>query len=373
MRCLLTFFLFIISSLAFSAPILQMNRAFTALSDLIPYISQREKFMDKKNGPLVEKKIAELQAAFKEAKHDPIISGDLFAPSYALINENILDSQKAFKAGHKDYAHWRLREITTHCLDCHTRMPESHASSFQNGELTIDQSKFSDSYNLGLAQLIVRRYTDAKTSFIRDIDEKLIKKIYSKLDLPFKQLLLIDTKIQSNPGNILAVINEYINKKDLPASQKMILNSWKVRLTHWSDPKRLKAIENDKDLQTFISNELEPLKKNGAPDDGNEVDLLMTSGRLSHYLFENTSTQLKPEISYWMGWTEKYLKRDNFFGSGDSFLKQCIRRYPSHPIAKMCFEEYQDSVEFDFTGSSGTDIPQDVKKELQELKSLIKK
>ena len=170
-----------ICNFAIGGPILQMNKAFIVLADLIPFITDRNKFMIKENESSISAKIGELQNAFKTAKHDTLLKGDLFAPSYALINEHLADSVTAFKQGNKDYAHWRLKETTSLCIDCHTRMPPSHASSFQNGELTIDKSKFENIYNLGIAQLIVRRYVDAKETFIRNIDEKLITKDYRDL------------------------------------------------------------------------------------------------------------------------------------------------------------------------------------------------
>lgn len=363
-----------ISTKLMAGPVLQMNRAFTALSELIPFLTEKEKFMEKKNDPIIAARITELQAAFKAAKHDTLIKEDLFAPSYVLINENIAGSLKAFKQGEKEHSLWLLKEVTTHCLDCHTRMPTSHPSSFQNGDMTIDQSKFENSYNLGIAQLIVRRYVDAKTSFIRSIDEKLIKKEITDLILPFKQLLLIETKVLKNPGNMILELSKYIERKDLPEEVRRTTTEWMKRLKYWKGRKVLSnGLRSDDEISTFIQKELIPLRKNALYDDGYDVDLLIASGLLSNYLFENPTSSKAPDISFWLGWSEKHLKRENFFGSGDLFLKQCIKRYPTLPIAGQCLEEYKESVNFTFSGSSGTDIPADVQKELEDLAKLIKK
>lgn len=355
-----------------AGPVLQMNKAFIALSDLIPFITSRDQFMEKKNEPVIGEKINELQKAFKTARHDTLIKEDLFAPSYALINENIADSLDAFKKGNKDYAHWRLKEITTHCLDCHTRLPPAYSSSFQNGELMIDTKKFQDFYNLGIAQLIVRRYEDAKTSFVRSIDDKIIKKEFTGIEAPMKQLLLIDTKVLKNPKNAASVFETYKQKKELPEDVKKSLAAWLERLEHWKNkPLLKKGLHTESEVDTFITSELQPLKSKPLTD-GNDVDLLITSGLLSNYLFTNPTSNKAPEISYWLGWAEKYLKRENFFGSGDLFLKQCIKRYPSKPIARKCLDEYRESVEFDFSGSAGTNVPEEVQKKLKSLERLIK-
>jgi hypothetical protein len=359
---------------ASAGPVLQMNKAFIALSDLIPLITDRDQFMEKKNEKLITSKITELKSAIITAKHDSLIKEDLFAPSYTLINENIAGSLEAFKLGNKDYAHWRLKEITSLCIDCHTRMPISHASSFQNGELAIDETKFENIYNLGIAQLIVRRYTDAKGSFTRSIQDKLIKKEMKDLILPFKQILLIDAKVLKNPDNLTAFMGEYKSREDLPEDVRSSISTWLVRLKHWKGNKLLAVgLKSDKEVERFIAKELAPLKKKSIYGGGYDVDLLIASGLLSNYFFENPTSAKAAEISYWLGWAEKYLKRENFFGSGDLFLKQCIKHYPKNPTAKKCLEEYKDSVEFEFSGSGGTSIPKDVQKELDDLEKLIKK
>ena len=366
-------FFIILSTSASAGPVIQMNKAFIALSDLIPLITDRDQFMEKKNEKLITDKITELKSAIITAKHDSLIKEDLFAPSYSLINENIAGSLEAFKLGNKDYAHWRLKEITSLCIDCHTRMPISHASSFQNGELAIDEKKFENIYNLGIAQLIVRRYTDAKSSFTRSIQDKLIKKDMKDIILPFKQILLIDAKVFKNPDNLTAFMDEYKSREDLPEEVRSSISSWLVRLKHWKGNKMLTGgLKNDKEVERFIAKELAPLKKKSIYAGGYDVDLLISSGLLSNYFFENPTSTKAAEISYWLGWAEKYLKRENFFGSGDLFLKQCIKHYPKNPTAKKCLEEYKDSVEFEFSGSAGTSIPKDVQKELDDLEKLIK-
>ncbi len=185
--------------------------------------------------------------------------------------------------------------------------------------------------------------------------------------------MLIEAKVLKNIDNLKVFLKEYSVRKDLPEDLRVSLSKWLKSLDHWEGNKiLLSGFKNDKDLEHFVTKELIPLKKKSVYTGGYDVDLLIASGLLSNYFFENPKSKKAPEISYWLGWTEKYLKRENFFGSGDLFLKQCIKRHPSSPIAKKCFEEYKESVEFDFSGSAGTSIPSDVQKELSDLAKLIK-
>ncbi len=365
---------FFFVTLAIAGPVLQMNRAFTALVDLLPYLNDETKFKEKENKLIIEKNIRELDSAFSEAGHASLLKEDLFAPSYAVIRETVGQSLKAFTKGNTDFAHWRLKEITTQCLDCHTRLPPSYASSFQNGELAIDESKLKDPYDMGTAQMIVRRYVDAKASFTRSIQDQLIKNDQRDILRPFKQILMIGTKVQSDPENLLKFFTDYQRNEKLIPSVKQRLSVWITDLNNWkNDPQLANGLRNDHDAEKFIEGKLRPLMKKSLFDGKYDVDLLFGSGVLSHYFFENPDSKLAARMSFWLGWIELYLKREEFFGSGDLFLKQCIRRHPKDPVAKQCFSTYKESVEFEFSGSAGTKLPEEIQNELKQLKDLMRK
>lgn len=371
-KIILVFLSLILSTMSWAAPTLQMNRAFNAITELVPFITQKEKFLEKKNEKVISENIKNIRNAFNDSKHEEMLKLDLFAPSYKMMKENISRIDNAFSKGNKDYAHWMIKDITSQCLDCHTRLPSSHSSSFQDGALQIDESKFVVSYNLGLAQMIVRKYPEAEATFTKVIDEKFLKNDFRDLDKPFKQMLLIESKVMRNPTQMIIFLKFYQAKKNFPEAEKKNVGQWLARLEAWKNNPVLKSkLENEKAVEGFIQKTLTPLFKKDVYVGDYDVDLLISSGLLSNFLFEHPESKLAPEIVFWIGRVEKYLKRENYFGSGDLFLKECIQRYPKNPIAKKCFIEYQESVEFEFSGSSGVHIPDDVKAELQKLKSLL--
>ncbi len=375
---MINFFLFLIAIMVTvktsAGPTVEMNKAFKAITDLIPYMQDELVFSEKYNQPTIKKHLGELQAAFKAIKHDKVIRQDLFAPSYELLNLTLSNTIDTFNKGHKEYALWQLQGLTNMCIECHTRLPPDHASSFEVGGNQIDPSKLKDPYSLGISYLIVRRYVDAKASFVRTIQDKIIKKDMKDIILPFKQILLIEAKVLKNPNNLIAYFGEYSNRNDLPEELRKSLREWIQRVKYWQKKKLFETeLKTDEDVWSFIKKELIHLKTKETMEERYDVDLLLSSGLLSHYLFNQPNTPVSSEITYWIGWIEKVLGRDDFYSSGDLFFKQCIRRYPQQPVALRCLEEYRESVEFEFSGSSGTHIPDDVKKELNELSALIKK
>lgn len=367
-KSLLLLSIFSFSLLA--APILQMNKAFFTLTELMPYILNDNKFKEKKNEEIIRKHLNDFHTEFKLAGHDALLKSDLFAPSYQLMMENLEQSKNAFNKDKKDFALWVLRESVGSCIECHTRLPVAHTSSFQNGDIQIETGKYKDPYELGVTFLIVRRFVDAKAQFQRVIQDKLINKETIGYIRPLQQILLIETKVMKNPEGMILILDSYLDKK-IDQKELAELKGWKKRLEIWKNEKALKSgIQNEKELNKLISSRLKPIE-DSLYDDIYKPDLLLASGLLSTYFFENPESPSAPLLNLWIGKIEAELRKDEFLNSSDLFLKQCIKKYPLNPIAKKCYEELKGNTEFMFSGSAGTKIPEDVKIELEKLRQLV--
>ncbi len=374
MRTFITMMFLSFTATLFASTTIQMATALSALTDLIPFITEKEAFESKTNQKYITERMGQLKQSFMAAGHEKLMKQDVFAPSYLLAKENVQEAYQAFVKGNKDYSFWRLKELTALCLDCHTRLPTSHPSSFNAGTMTLNKAKFKDQYHLGIAQLIVRQYIEAKTTFTGIIDQRIIKGASNDLEIPLKQVLLIQTKILKRPKEMSVFIAHYLPKKEVPLSLKETLKSWEKQLLVWEERKiPIDGFKTDNEVKNFIASVVEPHLNQSSFSDGFDVDHLLISGLLSNYLYEYPQRPLAPELNYWIGRSEKYLKRENFFGSGDLFFKQCIQRYPTHPVAVKCLAEYKEDVEFEYSGSSGTHIPKEIQFEIKRLESLINK
>lgn len=368
MKLFSVFLLFI--SLSYAAPTQQMNEAFEALVRLLPYLINEKDFVDLKKQGEVSESLRKLQGAFTKVRHLDLLKEDIFSPSYELVSESLSEASKAFETGQKDYAFWRLKEVTTFCIDCHTRIPKEVSSSYQNGGLNSNNDIFKDSYNRAIAALIVRRYTDATAALRQTIQEGIIKKDHRRTPQALKNLVIIDAKILRNLKNLKAELTSYA-KKDIPQQNKIKIQGWLAEIDSIQQSKWFKENYREDEIH-LIFKELNTLRQSQQAIEKNDIKILVSSGHLAQYSFLNPKTSYAPEINFWLGWSEKQLKRENLFSTGNNFFKQCIRKYPKHPIAKECLNELKESIEFDFTGSAGTNIPKEVKMELKALEDRLK-
>lgn len=369
-----TIFSVFITLTVFANPKPEMDLALRALENLLPFIAREERFKEAKNEADISDSLTQLEKTFGSIRHDKLLQNDLFAPSYQMIRENISEALRAFKDGNKDYAHWRMTEITNQCLDCHTRIPENYPSKFQKKKLTLNPKKFATPFDLGTAQFIVRDYAAAEKTFLSVIDADLSSKKFLDTEDAFRNVLTINTKVKPDFAKMHTLVQKYLKDKTLAMDIQEELRDWEVALRKIEKARSFSApLETDRDVRGLIADYLEPVKtKDGTFLGTYDVYLLASSGLLSRYLFTHRDSPLAPEITYWIGWCEKVLKRDNFFSSGDLFFKQCIRRYPKSAIAPQCLSEWKDSMQFLFSGSGGVHFPSEFHKELKEFEGLMK-
>ena len=101
------------------------------------------------------------------------------------------------------------------------------------------------------------------------------------------------------------------------------------------------------------------------------VAFLKTSSVLYEYLQTHPKSAIVPDILYWLSICDRAVNNDFFFSLADLYLRECILSYPTNPVAKKCFKEYETETNAAYTGSGGTHIPAEVKLELSRLKELV--
>jgi hypothetical protein len=363
------------SALIAGPVVVPMNKAFSALTELLPFLTTESKFYEKTNEKHIKEQLKVMGEAFKVARHDSLLKQDIFAPSLESIKNELKIVEQNFSQGNKSYSLWRLKSVSSQCMSCHTRLPENVSSSFQDGSRLVNPTKFDSPYDLGVARLIVRQYPLAKESFTLALDESFVKKDFKDFLKPLKQILLIQTKVFKDPTQMNSILAHYLSKKGISLSDREVLKAWQKRLDVWSKGSlsKWRRLSTDDESKKFMSEVLAPLfDKNNLYIGKHDVDLLMAQGLLANFLFENPNSEVAADATYWIGITEKFLERESFVGTGEQFFKECIIRYPKSQAARNCLDEYKESIEFNFSGSRGTDIPSDIQDELKRLEKLLK-
>lgn len=361
-----------------------MQSVFSSFTQLIPYMSSREKFKDKNNQAKILSHMAMISKAFDSANHSSAINDGGFRPTLKIMQEHQKTMSVAFAKGHKDYALSRLRASATLCISCHSQLPKEKGVSFSLMAATVTKRQFANDFEYGEYLFIMRNYNKALITYNNAIDEVLSKAHKAKgsqkemykvagpqtrlISDALKQILIITLKVQNDPKRAKLLLEEIKGKEDLAHFLKEEINGYVKQLdTMGLTP--LNSPNNDKELDRWVKANLEK-SKSLAPEEL-DLELLTASGVLQRYLNSHHSSKDASKIFYWLSISERPMMKSYFYNLADIYLKECIERDPKNIFAKKCLDEYKDQLSFGYTGSSGTNIPEDEQKELQRLEKLI--
>ncbi len=355
-----------------------MDRVHESFVKIIPYIYSEKKLAElkeKKNKDQKEEVIKilnDISNFFKSAKNVETFKKPGFRPSLETINNHMNETVLSVKSDHTSYASKRLKAMTAICISCHTQL--SGHDDFAENVAVAGKKQFQKPFDYANYLMLLRKFPAAQKQYENAINENLklpvSDQISEEISSALKRVFSLHTKIEFNPKAAQKFITQYNNHRNMPKVAHDNLIQWEKSLRSWKsfNPKKLKSIES------FISKNLTPIEED-KPETAmgeNDVTLLIASGVLTKFLSENPKTKLAPQILYWLAVAEKRLGTNYIFSLGDLYLKECIQLYPESAFAKKCFQQYQDDLTFGFSGSGGTDIPEDKKRELDRLKGLLK-
>lgn len=317
------------------------------------------------------KNLTDISVYFKNARHVEYFQRPGFRPTLETIDYHLEDTITAVKTNNYVFAQKRLKSLTALCISCHSQLSEKGSeNTFGNAIKKVKRENFESDFAYGNYLFLVRRFSESEKFFdlaiIKSLKDGTDEELYPSL----RRIMSINTKINFNPKAANVVIDKYAGIASLPPLAKNTLEMWKKELGKWEsfNPKKVKSID------AFIQKYLAPLetKKDETQSGEHDITLLVSSGVLSKHLNDFPKSKLAPEILYWLSIAERRLSNAYFFSLSDLYLKDCIKLYSKSKFAKKCYAEYAENIEFGYSGSGGTDIPAEEKKELDRLKSYLK-
>lgn len=352
-----------------------MNGVYGSFVKVIPYVYSDDDTIailrkDPARKAELLKNLADLSTFFKNARHVEFFQRPGFRPSLDTMNSHLSDTINSVESDNYAFAQKRLTAVTSLCVSCHTQL-SAHGAKNAFGDAIAKSSRadFSSDFAYGNYLYLVRHFDESQKYLDLAIQSALkdskIPELYSSL----RRIISIHTKISFNSAKAQEFVDKYRKDPGMPVLAKSTLESWHNSLLKWNkfDPKKIKSIDDF--IKTYLA-PLEEIKEQIGGD--NDMTLLIASGVLSKYLNDNPKTTNAPEILYWLSIAERRLSNTYFFTLSDLYLKDCIKLYPSSPFAKKCYTQYEEAIEFGYSGSAGTDIPSSEKRELVRLRGLLK-
>lgn len=324
---------------------------------LEPYIFDKKKFNDSKNLKFLSKEIHNLAMESANVKHDPtILSRD---PTVRFVSihfaEELHRADKNFQGGWQEFSRSQLANVTSYCIECHTRLREGPEISSRNAtEPYVNKLSIPDQIEFMIA---FRQFDSAFNLALKTLkDIQPNSEVSSKADEIARLGLLVAVQYKQDKlkaQNLVAAIEK---NSSLPSYLKQKNKLWKTSLAQWDPSESMRTLSEIRILVKQRHSEIEDMQAIPA---------------LLQILTDDLSANELGEALLLTGESYESLNKISIMSLHENYYESCVRKVPKTKWAKICFRKLNDSIISGYTGSSGMHIPIDIQKSMKNLKKEI--
>lgn len=350
----------------------KMNDISGTIRVLGPYIASEQEFVKEKNKKFIQKNLVELTDLFKNLKAHPVISTEGLSINQALMTEQLQQTVNLFNTDKRSQARAKFTAALNLCVNCHTQSPgQALPKLFQDKD--INKMKLT-AFEKAELYFIGRDYEKAMPLYDQflskskksDDDEFIIKAL--------ERELIYFVKIKKDFASGKAQFDKYLKANLFNEKIREEVGEWSRTLggkSLWENynPEMAREEDMEKFMKGFIADEEEgPIF---TLTNSSEVYDLNLSTILLDYYNAHPDTKHGGRILYWLAILDKRINDELFFSVGDYYLLSCMEKYSKDPVARECFDAYQEDLEINYISKEKKTFPPEIIEKLNELKKTI--
>ncbi len=351
----------------------EMAKAGKALQHIYPLIIKQPNQISDAEKKSLQKHVANLNTHINKAVSLTSRQSETFKISYNTIVRHLDKSMAALDNDRLAYAQSLLRSTTNLCVSCHTQ--DQNDRFITKYQLDI---KLEDPLDQADYYFITRNYERALVVYQQFLASLDTLNWQDKTIEALERVLAIYIKIERNPQDAYQYFNELLQKKlsdsNIYGDVSLWLNGLKRIIDDGLPNKSVDFKTLRQYMQRYIFKDNSDSSQAGylALSESDRVPAIWIRSLAYEYLSSLSTAKETPTILYWLSIIDRSLEYDMHFSLASLYLEQCIIGFSDHPYAKKCFDLYKEYLTFSYTGSRGTFLPEEVKRELDDLKTYIK-
>jgi hypothetical protein len=352
-----------------------MYESLGLLTDLQPLMVNEKLFLDPAQDKLINEKLKRFSEISAQVHKFKDLQGPGFKVSGASLNSHVQEMTKSFKNGNKKYARWMLASTPFACISCHTQGTRSQVelwnvqaddlkgSPFDRAEFLFATRNFAQA--IEIYDSIIKNFPGTmvagQSPELRDLETSL------------KRELTYFVRMAQDPGPLMRLLEAASKNAKIPDYIRVNIRFWNKELAKLKSGTRLSSRKTP-DLITATRKLMDGVSRGQISSSNPKlVSVLDASAALYQRLDqESLASADKGEILHLLALTDLSLNNEFFFSLGHLYLKECMKLGPTVPAAKNCYQDYDAEVRFQYSGSRGEDLPQEVKTELGVWRQALK-
>lgn len=347
-----------------------MAQLFSSLTNVLPISMNGNEFADPKNK---ERIIGDLRK-MRDGTSALVEHTKKFEGSYAFIakamSRDIKDIYNWYDKGATSEARYLLHQVSENCVSCHMKLPDpGHAPRMDHFFKDVAVNKLSPPEKARL-QVALRQFDDALITW-----ENMFKtwpkpsELFAMDTLP--EYLKVVLRVKGDPKRALSILEQLSKRGDLPTFMTREVETWSRSLKRLGGELAKKGHELSR-AEKIIQNAR--LSMEYPMDRTALIDFIVASGLLNRYMqTKNLSAENTARAYYLLGLTESLIGRSTWLTQTDYYLEASVRAAPKSKSALKALDALEQQILMEYSGSGGTNIPDDIQANLDELRNLVKR
>lgn len=272
---------------------------------------------------------------------------------------------KSLEADRIEFAQFNVLNLTSYCIQCHTG--SSVGVQFNSAEMSNVLARLSE---IEKADYLVstRQFEAAFEKYKSIITTQLSRQSdVFILEKSLRTALSLSVSNFESPEKTLELFKLFEGQKRVPFGLQSTVRDWRADVGAWQKESKVQGMRASQ-VSSFVKRGDQKVRSSG-PRSGDIFYLRAIS--LGHKLLAvENSVIVKAQLLLDIGNSYAALRNYNTLNLQENYFESCIRVLPNSKVAGACFAKLSDSIEQGYTGSSGTNIPDNIKAQLAALKKL---
>lgn len=356
----------------------RMDKIFAALVDVLPRSLNGAEYEKPANREAIQSQLKVLSDEASQLESHAAGGDRTFAFLAGSLARDARDIHRWYSRGSYGESRYLLHNFTENCVACHSRLPSN--KTFPAAEAFFKDVKIANLPLVERAQLqMATRQFDGALATYEELFASASSRVSEIIMMDgFLDYLKVSIRVKQDLNRPVPVLEKMLKRPDLPQFAAAQIQQWIASL------KRLSKRKDAPGSELVVARKIITDAQRSSEfrmDRGKMVDYIYASKLLNEYIQRKdpgAPQEGKPradlaEAYYLLGITESMTGRSYWLSQTEFYLESAVRYAPRSRFAEKAYSLLEEQVVVEFSGSAGTNIPDDMQRTLDDLRRLMRR